>query len=71
MASSSELPVFFFDIDNCVSTPGPLTSQPTNSFFKLYSRSKRVHDMMTDLINAYFREHLGPSHTPFSLAPFR
>lgn len=36
-----ELPVFFFDIDNC-----------------LYSRSKRVHDMMKVLINKYFREKL-------------
>lgn len=39
--AQSELPVFFFDIDNC-----------------LYSRSKRVHDMMKVLINKYFREKL-------------
>jgi len=38
---SSELPVFFFDIDNC-----------------LYSRSKRVHDMMRVLIDKYFMDNL-------------
>ncbi|PWW73154.1 pyrimidine 5-nucleotidase [Tuber magnatum] len=39
--TGDNLPVFFFDIDNCV-----------------YSRSKRVHDMMRELINKYFRERL-------------
>jgi len=39
--TQDNLPVFFFDIDNC-----------------LYSRSKRVQDMMKDLINKYFREQL-------------
>lgn len=39
--TQDELPVFFFDIDNC-----------------LYSRSKKVHDMMKLLINKYFREKL-------------